>query len=373
MCSEIYITEEQHTVNQEEPFYNSKNRLNVWVLSDYATGNVNQSKALAKIMDWDFKEIPIHYNTLSKLPNFMHFAGSILKKRIPYITFGTPNIVISCGRKLARVAYEIKQSYPEIKIIQILNPSMDFKIFDLVILPKHDRAGLLSRFSYIFSYAEQVKQKNLCFIDGAITFKSSEQNISSTHYTKAQYSDLIKSANGKLCISILIGGPSNSCRFNKIDIDKLSLKIIAEINHIPENIEILLLISNSRRTPYGFLQILKTRLKKITKKTELYIYDIHNPSEEQANPYSIFLDLAQKIIITADSVSMCMDAIYTNKPVYIYLDNNMLSKKHLRFINQLLDKNVIATLEYFNLPYQFNNQHDIFNYNTLKKRIASIL
>jgi mitochondrial fission protein ELM1 len=47
------------------------------------------------------------------------------------------------------------------------------------------------------------------------------------------------------------------------------------------------------------------------------------------------LALADHIVVTGDSISMCSEACTTGKPTYIYAPDNYLSKKHQIFVDQL--------------------------------------
>ena len=48
------------------------------------------------------------------------------------------------------------------------------------------------------------------------------------------------------------------------------------------------------------------------------------------NPYFGFLALADSIVVTGDSVSMCTEACATPGPVYIYAPEGMVAPKHAR-------------------------------------------
>ena len=49
------------------------------------------------------------------------------------------------------------------------------------------------------------------------------------------------------------------------------------------------------------------------------------------NPYLGILALADILVVTGDSVSMCTEASATAKPVYIYAPSGFLVAKHARF------------------------------------------
>ena len=51
-------------------------------------------------------------------------------------------------------------------------------------------------------------------------------------------------------------------------------------------------------------------------------------NKEIENPYFGFLALADHIIVTGDSVSMCSEACAAEAPVYIYAPQGTVGKKH---------------------------------------------
>ena len=72
------------------------------------------------------------------------------------------------------------------------------------------------------------------------------------------------------------------------------------------------------------------------------------------NPYLGYLAIADDIIVTGDSVSMCSEASSTQKPVRIFTGSNWLTQKHLRFVNSLYNKQYATPLEQTNLTFTPN-------------------
>ena len=55
------------------------------------------------------------------------------------------------------------------------------------------------------------------------------------------------------------------------------------------------------------------------------------------NPYTGYLALADAIVVTGDSTSMCTEACATGKPVYIYAPEGMVAPKHARLHAKLYE------------------------------------
>ena len=62
------------------------------------------------------------------------------------------------------------------------------------------------------------------------------------------------------------------------------------------------------------------------------------------------LGLAQKIIVTEDSLAMISEAVASGKPVIVLrVASNRLPEKHQRFLNQLVEKKWVSVANLQNL------------------------
>ena len=90
------------------------------------------------------------------------------------------------------------------------------------------------------------------------------------------------------------------------------------------------LITTSRRTGEKAQNLIMQKLKDIPAYT--YIW-----GENKENPLMGFYACADRIIVTADSVSMCSEACGTGVPVLLFRDKNWLPQKHQNFAKALID------------------------------------
>ncbi|RYE12832.1 MAG: hypothetical protein EOP34_10060, partial [Rickettsiales bacterium] len=88
----------------------------------------------------------------------------------------------------------------------------------------------------------------------------------------------------------------------------------------------------------------------------------------ESNPYFAILSYADHIIVTGDSISMCSDACFTGKPVYIYFDKRLCSVKHIKFHNELYNSNFARNFDNIYIDNQLN-----FKKLDEKKRITDII
>jgi mitochondrial fission protein ELM1 len=277
----------------------------IWVLADYRLGNTNQAIALTKAIGLNYELKNIEYNILGKLPNFflqtypIHVDRNILQS----LTLDQPpKIILSSGRRTAVLAIYLKRKLGNIpKIIQIMKPGISYSEFDLVILPKHDKAPR--------------ELDNIVRISGALSSLNIEKGVVDL---KKNYPDI------KEFIAVIIGGDSKNYKFTND-----SCAVFASIlTNIASNHSIPLWISFSRRTP--------DFMKKIIRDNFQSPHMIYDPQDGGVNPYLSMLTCADYIIATGDSISMCSEAAYSGKPFYIFSPNDFASEKHKSFIEELM-------------------------------------
>ena len=284
----------------------NKDKKLIWVLKDDRPGNYSQAISLAKSLNFPYKIKEISYNKLAILPNFLKFSklstinqnskNNLIKQK------EIPDIIISAGRRSALIALDLKKIYSNVFLINIMNPGKKLiKKFDLIIAPFHDN----------------LTNKNVISIPGAFTYN--DQDLIDQEYKKfSNIFNNIKSPN----IALLIGGSSKNAKFNQSDI--VNFKNV--INNISNNMKANLLVTTSRRTD----DFITDELSKLDNISYFFKWQ-----EQKENPYYAILKAADYIITTGDSISMCCEAINFQKPLYIYLGNNLCSKKHLLFHKNL--------------------------------------
>lgn len=287
----------------------------IWILADDRPGTFLQSIGLANELGVEYKIIKLSYNFLSSLPNFL-LPSSILQlkkesqeniKKLQYL----PSIIISAGRKSAPIALYFKnKSQNKSKIIQIMNPDLNFKKFDFVILPKHDKASN-SRFP------------NLISTIGSLTKTNEETIKTEKNKFAAEFGNI-----SKIKIALLIGGSSNKTKFT-IDSAKKLAKLAS---NIAKNMNAILLVLNSRRTEDEISETIKSNLD-----CDFKFFDFKETADK--NPYLAVIGYSDFGIISGDSVSMISEYASLGKPLYIFDEKNISTTKHRKFHKALFDGN----------------------------------
>lgn len=293
----------------------------ILILGDERPGTVSQSIALAQELEIPYEIVDLKYNKLAKIPNIF-FSQSLMRldkksRQLVEKIQDFPKLIISAGRKSATIANYLKsKSQGQSKIIQIMNPNMDLRKFDSVILPYHD--GIFCD-----------KLPNIINIIGAIT-KIDEEKILQEKEKFAAWFETNRSCK----IALMLGGSSKKTNFTPQDAINLG-KIVSQI---VKNMNAKLFVLNSPRSGASLTQNLLSNLD-----CDHEIFDWEKLQGQ--NPYLASLAIADFFIITGDSVSMISQCCSTGKPVYIFDEAEISSKKHRKFHQNLLKENYIKKLD----------------------------
>ena len=286
----------------------------IWILADDRAGNVSQLLGIAEQLGEPFERKDIRYDKWIKLPNLIR-GKSLLgldKKSKELIKGPWPDVVLSAGRRSFPVARFIrKKSGGKTQIVQLMNPgSAGFKEASLIVLPAHDEY--------------RGEAKNVMVVVG------SPHRIS-----KVALADAHEKWEKKLGeyphkrISLIVGGATK----NKPFTEEMASQLVWGVKALnPGSV----LVTTSRRTPEEVVAYLEKELPK-----PLYFYRFGDAGE---NPYFGLLALADEIVVTGDSMSMCSESCAVGVPVHIFAPDDMMSPKHKRFHKTLYKEGYAAPL-----------------------------
>jgi mitochondrial fission protein ELM1 len=197
-----------------------------------------------------------------------------------------PDIAIGCGRRAALVTRALREwSAGRTFTVQILDPRIDTRAFDVVIAPKHDG------------------------IDGANVIRSiGALNPVDTRWladARARFARFAALPSPRT--AVLIGATNRAQRLDDSYFDALLEQLGAK--RVIEGGSFL--VSVSRRTPEHAM--LKLRAAFVA-----YPGVFFGGERDGENPYAGFLAWADRIVVTPDSVNMLSEACATGKPVYTF-------------------------------------------------------
>ncbi|MEI6985380.1 MAG: mitochondrial fission ELM1 family protein [Rhodospirillaceae bacterium] len=195
-----------------------------------------------------------------------------------------PDLLIASGRLSVLPALSVRErSRKRTFTIQIQDPVIGRRHFDLVVVPDHDR----------------LRGANVVVTRGALHRVTAAKLAEATARLGHLYNHLPRPR-----IAVLIGGDNGIYRMTPTIMGDLAERL----NHLARAHGAGLMITPSRRTGADNEAILRARMRDVPSVVW---------NGEGENPYFAFLGLAEAIVVTCDSVSMVSEACSTGKPVYL--------------------------------------------------------
>ncbi|MEX2449965.1 MAG: mitochondrial fission ELM1 family protein [Rhodospirillales bacterium] len=282
----------------------------IWLLIDDRAGNESQCRGVAEALGLPFEERRLAYSWGACLPNALlgaSFAGLApdCKARL---TPPWPDLVIAAGRRTAPVARAIKhRSGGAAKLVQIMDPGpAGAGDFDLIAIPGHDRAA-----------EHPDRPANVMTITGAPHRMTPERLDAAARHWRAAFEHLPKP-----WIALIVGGGTRRRSFSAA----MAAELGAMASAMARSAGGSLLITTSRRTGPAGARVLAA----VDAPRYAFTW-----GEEGENPYAGYLALADAVVVTGDSVSMCSEACAMGKPVYVFAPPPLITGKHARFHRSL--------------------------------------
>ena len=290
----------------------SQTSATVWALTDDRPGNNVQVMGVAGALNWPVEEKAIRYTAFAGLPNMVRGAtlAGLTDDCREALAGPWPDVVISAGRRSAPVARWIKrQSQDRTKLVQVMFPGRaGTQDFDLIAVPDHDAKWGVA------------KWKNVVSITGAPNLITAELLRKEADLWRDRFDSLPRPY-----IAVVVGGSTRRRAFSQVRAFDLGLQVAALAKSVGGSV----LLTTSRRTG---LDAESALTQVIPEPRALFLW-----GEEGENPYVGFLALADAIVVTGDSVTMCAEACATETPVYIYAPPYSVGAKHQRLHQRLYD------------------------------------
>ncbi len=294
-------------------------RLTIWAVSDGRAGIENQvlglAEAIQRLTAADITVKRIRYRPVFDwLPVALKIApNAMLAPDSDSVAAPYPDIWIAAGRATLPHSMRMRQrSHGRTMVVQLQDPHAATGAFDLVIAPQHD--GLAGG--------------NVLSLVGS----TNRVTLGRLHAEGAAFAGLL-AGRQRPFVTALIGGNSRSHALSA----ERARALAGQMRTAVEASGGTLLLTFSRRTPGDARHILTETLQDLPAV-------IHDGSG--SNPYFAFLDAADYILVTEDSVNMAVEAATTGKPVYILgLDSRRPASKFARFHQGLRDSGIARPFE----------------------------
>ncbi len=281
----------------------------IWLLIDDRAGNRSQCLGVAEALGLRFEIRDLEYTAAGALPQVIlgaSFFGLSAKCRAE-LAPPWPDLVIAAGRRTAPIARKIKRlNGAGTYLVQIMDPgSLGADEFDLIAAPRHDTIA---------------ERPNVMRITGAPHRITPARLAAAAVEWRGRFADLPRP-----WIALIVGGSTRRRRFT----DAMARDLGRTASAMAADAGGALLVSTSRRTGTAAQAL----LGEIVVPNHVYTW-----GDEGENPYYGYLAVADAVIVTGDSVSMCSEACATTGPVYICAPEATRTAKHVRLHSELFEK-----------------------------------
>jgi mitochondrial fission protein ELM1 len=256
----------------------------ICVLHDGAAGNRRQALALAQALGRPVRELQLDADPLARMlaPRRPPGAGARLGQPFDELLAQPPDLAIGCGRVAALATRLLKHAGG--RVLQILDPRIDPRHWDVVITPEHD--GLSG--------------------DNVITLIGSLHPVDDDWLAQAREDFPALGQCPAPRTAVLLGGPTRAVTFDRSAFEVLMAKLEFWLARDGGSV----LLCASRRTPADIARVARERFSEMTGALWLEAGD-------GENFYPGALGWADRIIVSPDSVNMLSEACATTAPVFI--------------------------------------------------------
>lgn len=284
------------------------------VLSDGAAGNENQALTLASLLAPAVEALrlesraPWRWSAPRRLPGAARAFGPAFAARLraPW-----PELVVGCGRQAALATRLLRAaSGGTCRSVQILDPRIDARHFDLVVAPAHD--GLRG--------------------ENVITTRGGLNPIDDAWLAQARDRFTAFARLPAPRLALLIGGPTRALALDEAYWGGLADAVRAQLARTGGS----LLVTSSRRTPDWLRAAARRDFAGIPGRQ-------WHGAEDGENPYAGFLAWADAILATPDSVNLLSEAAATRAPVFTFAPRPVGGKVG-RFVESLRESGRVRML-----------------------------
>lgn len=279
-----------------------------WVISDGAAGNERQALALASALEVTARvmTLPLRAPWAWFAPR--HIAGGRLALA-PRDRAGFeapwPDVAIGCGRSAALLTRMLRDlSDGDCYCVQILDPRIDPRHWDVVVAPRHDR---LEGANVLHTLGSLNPIDDAWLASGREAFPDFE-------------------ALPRPRVALLVGGPRRGIEFD----GHLAQRVIETVCAVARDGSVL--ATASRRTPPEFAARLRDALAGFP---GVFWND------KGTNPYPGLLGWADRVVVTPDSVNMLSEACAAGVPVHT-VAATPLPEKIARFHAALRERGLLT-------------------------------
>ncbi len=290
----------------------------IWAVSDGRAGNARQAEALAATLAG---ERPTHAWQLAPrapwrwlAPRSAPGADAAFGARFADALQQPPSLAVGCGRQAALATRLVGRRGAA--TVQILDPRLDPRHWDVVVVPEHDA----------------LRGDNVVVMRGSL-HPVDDAWLAAARAAHPAFAGLPGPRTG-----VLLGGDSRHGRFDVGAFDALADRLDALVAGETG----ALLVVGSRRTPPPVRDALRARYA--GRAGVAWAEPGDGP-----NPYAGVLAWADRLVCSADSVNMLSEACATRVPVLVF-DPDRVDGRPRRFVDALLASGRVHRLDAGGVP-----------------------
>lgn len=260
----------------------------VWLLVGDKLGDNAQLDALVEALGWDCERKRLRFQKKydKRRPLFRASLGHVELASSDAIEPPWPDLILTIGRRPAMAALWIRrQSGGRTKLVIVGRPHRQLQHFDLIIT------------SALFHLPDH---PNVLKLDLPLMRYSATRIAAAVDEWKERLHDLKRPLT-----AVLVGGPEDPFRFDA----RTARHLLDQASNLPGGNGSLVILA-SRRTPQTIVKGLSANLP-----PDACLY--RWTSDRHLNPYAALLGLADRFIVSGDSISMMVEVARLGKPLAI--------------------------------------------------------
>ncbi len=258
-----------------------------WTITDGRAGNVRQAVALASALKLGAHRplvlsprAPWRWLAPRWLPGMAQGYGEAFTA----LAAAPPALAIGCGRQAAGALRELRRHGS--KVVQILDPRIGARHWDLVVVPEHDT----------------LRGGNVLTLLGSLN-PVNDDWLACGRAAFASFSELPGPRT-----ALLVGGPTPHAPWHEPDMVQVFQQVAAQVRADGGS----LLATTSRRTPAALVGALRSAFADLP-------HVIWGDGGDGVNPYAGLLGWANRVVVSPDSVNLLSEACATRMPVSVAL------------------------------------------------------
>lgn len=287
--------------------------MNIWYMTTGEAGFRTQARGLAAALGDTPRELVVDLRIPWRaIPGaWAPFPMLGMTKGSDRLAPPWPDVLISCGRRAAALSIAVRRlSKGATLTVHVQNPLTDVSAFDLVVPMVHDH----------------VSGPNVLAAPTALHDLTPERFAEAA----AVWRDRLTRP-GQPLIGVILGGVTRHHPFALHEARDLIGKLVA----LRRATNARLAVTPSRRTPVEVRTLFETAF---AGSPDAFVW-----SMEGENPYRGILALADRLIVTSDSVSMISEALATGHPVEVVGRDG--GRRHAEFLHGLLAQGLVRRFD----------------------------